>query len=64
MPRTIETEPLQKHTLFLYEGDFARLASFFPELGASVAVRRIVRASLKKLERGISPLTMKEKVDE
>lgn len=64
MARTLETEPLQKHTLFLYEGDFAKLGSFFPELGPSVAVRRIVREQLKRLEAQVSPApNMKDSLD-
>lgn len=59
MPRTNETEPLQKHTLHLYEGDFDRVGSFFPEIGASVAVRRLVREYLNKLEAGLTPLPPK-----
>lgn len=59
MARTIETEPLKKHTLFLYEGDFDELATFYPDLGASVAVRRIVRAQLQKLRSTVAvPPTM------
>lgn len=54
MARTLETEPLQKHTLFLYEGDFAKLGSYFPELGPSVAVRRIIRKHLEQLEAQVS----------
>ena len=56
MPRTIEHEPLQKHTLNLYEGDLERLASFYPELGATVVVRRVVRAHIRQLESGLSQL--------
>lgn len=50
MPRTVETVPLTKHTLWLYEGDFERLGIYFPEITASVAIRRIVRAHLDKLD--------------
>ena len=55
MARTLETEPLQKHTLFLYEGDFAKLGTYFPDLGPSVAVRRIIRQHLTQLEAQVSP---------
>lgn len=56
MVRTVEHEPLQKHTLSFYQGDFEKLGAFYPDLGPSVAVRRIIRAHLKKLEAGLSPL--------
>lgn len=63
MPRVNETEPLQKHILLLYEGDFHKLGSFFPDIGPTVAIRRIVRECIKKLEAGISPLPKDIKVD-
>lgn len=60
MARTTETEPLKKHTLYLYEGDFDKLASFYPDLGASVAVRRIVHSQLKLLEKNVTQLSALE----
>lgn len=60
MVRTVETEPLKKHTLFLYDGDFDKLATFYPELGASVAVRRIVRKHIQRLESGVSAVPQME----
>lgn len=56
MTRTIEYEPLQKHTMSFYLGDFDKMGAFYPDLGPSVAIRRIIRAHLKKLESGLSPL--------
>ena len=56
MVRTVEHEPLQKHTLSFYQGDFEKIGVFYPDLGPSVAVRRIIRAHLKKLEQGMSPI--------
>lgn len=64
MARTTETEPLKKHTLFLYRGDFDKLATFYPELGASVAVRRIIRKQIERLEASVSPApVMKDELD-
>lgn len=64
MARTVENEPLKKHTLFLYAGDFDKLATFYPELGASVAVRRIIRKQIQLLESSVAPApTMKEELD-
>lgn len=60
MARTIETEPLKKHTLFLYEGDMERLASFFPELPPSVVLRRVVRNHILRLEAGVSNIPQME----
>ncbi len=64
MARTVETEKLTKHTIWLYEGDFAKLASFFPDLGSGVALRRVLRAQLNKLESGVSAApVIKETLD-
>lgn len=38
-----EEFPLQKVTLHLYKGDFARLRELEPDLGASKLVRLLVR---------------------
>jgi hypothetical protein len=43
-------EDLQKHTLSLYEGDFVRLQELYPELGASLVIRRLVRKHIKDLD--------------
>jgi hypothetical protein len=48
MPKA-ETE-LQKHTMNLYLGDYARLQDLYPEIGASVVIRRIIRAWIEKAE--------------
>jgi hypothetical protein len=36
-------EDLEKVTLNLYRGDYGRLQEVFPETGAAVVVRRLVR---------------------
>ena len=36
-------EPLQKHTLLLFEGDYERLQTMYPDVGASVVIRKVVR---------------------
>lgn len=51
-----EIEKLQKHTLFLYEGDFDKLASFFPDLPKSKVVRTLVHEAIKKLEANLPQL--------
>lgn len=42
--------PLQKHTTLLFKGDFARLGELYPDLGASVMLRHILRKHLEKFE--------------
>lgn len=49
MPKTVEKEPMQKHTLNLYAGDFTRLQELYPEMGASLLVRHLVRAHILKV---------------
>ena len=49
MPKA-ESEGLQKVTLNLVAGDMERLRTFFPDVGASVVVRRLVHQYVKKLE--------------
>ncbi len=41
---------LHKHTLFLYEGDYARLQAYYPEVGGAVVVRKLVRKHLEALD--------------
>lgn len=36
------SENLKKHTLNLREGDYERLQSLYPELGAAVVIRKLV----------------------
>ncbi len=49
MSKTIEKEPVQKHTLNLYEGDFEAVQRMHPEIGASVVIRRLVRRYIKDM---------------
>lgn len=48
--RRKEEESLRKHTLNLYEGDFDKLTSFYPKVGAAVIIRNLVRAHIMKVE--------------
>lgn len=41
---------LQKHTLNLFPGDYEKLQDLYPDLGAAVIIRRIVRAYIEKIE--------------
>lgn len=41
---------LEKETLNLYRGDFAKLQKFHPELGAGAVIRELVRAHILKVE--------------
>jgi hypothetical protein len=47
MPKN--NEPLQKHTLFLFEGDYQRIQELYPEVGGAVIIRQIIRNHLNKV---------------
>ncbi len=47
----IERPEMQKHTLFLYRGDYDKLRALFPENGAAVAIRRLIRNYLNEVEK-------------
>lgn len=48
MPKV--AEDLTKHTLMLYSGDYEKLRELYPDHGAAVIIRRIVRAHLRQIE--------------
>lgn len=50
MSRPREGEDLQKHTLLLYSGDYARLQSIYQEIGAALIIRRLIRAHLEEVD--------------
>lgn len=61
MPRQVDKEPVQKHTLNLYEGDFQRLQDMFPEIGASLVIRKIIRKYLTDASpKGSMPVPKEE----
>jgi hypothetical protein len=45
-----DDEGLQKHTLNLFEGDYEKLRSFYPDVGAGAVIRRIVRRYIEQVE--------------
>ncbi len=47
------TQDKTKHTLWLYAGDFATLAEMYPDLGASIVVRTLIRKHIERIEKGI-----------
>lgn len=49
--RKTEKEELQKHTLLLYAGDYAKLQEHYPTLGAAVVIRRLVRKTLNNIDK-------------
>lgn len=51
-----EVEPLVKVTLNLYERDYAALQVAYEVIGATVAIRRIVRAHVMKLNERVEAM--------
>ena len=43
-------EGITKHTLNLFEGDYARIQELFPDEGAALVIRRIVRRFLEQVD--------------
>lgn len=58
----LNEEELQKHTLNLFSGDYDKLRSMFPDVGAGAIIRRIVRAYLEQTE-GKRPDDLKVEID-
>lgn len=45
-----EKEPMQKHTLNIFAGDFDRLQRMYPDIGAAAIIRRLIRKHLETTE--------------
>lgn len=39
---------IQKHTLNLFEGDYARIQEMFPDIGAATIIRKLVRRFIEQ----------------
>lgn len=53
-------EKLSKHTLNLYDGDFERLQDLYPDIGASVIIRKLVRERINKAQVDTSAITVED----
>jgi hypothetical protein len=56
--------PLTLHKLNLFEGDFAKMQTLFPTLGAGPAIRTIVRNFIKQVETTTAPLDIELPIDD
>ena len=45
-----EGAELHKHTLNLYQGDYAKIQELFPDIGAGVVIRKVVRNYVETIE--------------
>lgn len=57
-----EREPMQKHTLNLFEGDFEKLQREYPDIGAAAIIRRLIRKHLEDRESTTDISRIKAKV--
>lgn len=64
MTRRKEDRPMTKHTLLLFDGDFAYLQRTYPEVGASKLIRTLVRAHVEGLEAKLTPAQVSVKLEE
>lgn len=53
-------DPLQKHTIQLFEGDYAKLQDLHAEVGAASIIRTIIRQYILKMN---PPVELKIKGD-
>lgn len=49
---------LKKHTLLLYDGDYQRVQDLYPDIGAAVIIRKLLRNYLDKVNEGGSVPTL------
>lgn len=56
-------EGLQKHTLFLFEGDMEELRVLCPNLPAAAVVRTLVRSFIIKTRAGESTQTLRMEIE-
>ncbi len=50
MPKDEKGRDLQKHTLLLFEGDYARLNDLFPKPKAAKVIRHLVRDLIERTQ--------------
>lgn len=55
-------EPLQKHTLHLYAGDYDRIKALYPQNYPATMIREIVRAHLNKTDQRIGQVKTEDLV--
>jgi hypothetical protein len=56
-------EELQKHTLQLFAGDYAKLQELHPEVGAAHVIRTMIRTYIKKVEPPVDTSKIRSHVD-
>lgn len=55
-----EVRPVRKHTLNLFEGDYEKLQSIYPDLGAGFIIRRLVSKHISQIEAAVPKVRLDE----
>lgn len=55
----MKSDTLTKHTLNLYNGDYAQLQDLYPDIGAGPIIRRLIRKHLEAMEIKSEPVSAK-----
>ena len=55
-----EVEPLQRVTINLFASDYAVMQAVYNAIGAQVAIRRIIRAHVQKLNERVEEMDAAE----
>lgn len=58
-----ETQPVTKHTLNLFAGQFERLQALYPRVGAAYAIRRLIEKHLDDTEAKAAAAVPEPKVN-
>ncbi len=48
--------PFEKKSISLGVGDFARMQKLFPQMGATVAIRTLIRNYIRQIEASAAPI--------
>lgn len=56
-------DALQKHTLQLFEGDYAKLQDLHSDVGAAHIIRTIIRSYIQKKDPPIDTSKIKDNID-
>lgn len=54
MSKRKSDKPLEKVTLNLFKGDFARLGELHPQIGASVVIREMISAHIRSVDETVA----------
>lgn len=63
MSKEKPADRLHKHTLLLFEGDYAEMQNLYPEVGAAVAIRTLIRAHINKVNKDASSFKLNTAVE-